>query len=248
MSIDFDGSTDYYTASSSVVGSDKSFTFGGWFYPNNTTANKYNWHLHTNAGTSDSAILTATNNGVLRFVVNAGTSQVADTANGAYSANTWQLALAIHNSITDREVQVGSGTPGTSTTSSNFNPLTHTSIGRHDTSTSTYFNGELAHLFIYDVGLTTAERTMLANRVSPLLVRPENLLFYAPLVNGTSIDNQIESGPVFTENGTPAEGVTHPPIHWGRRSWHVSAPVVVGGGLGIPIAAYHYNHNTGSNL
>ena len=69
--------------------------------------------------------------------------------------------------------------------------------------------GNMAEVGIWNVALTDEEMEILGKFVSPLLVRPESLVFYLPLIRDD--DNDLIGGLHLTEVGTP-QIATHPNI------------------------------------
>lgn len=85
--------------------------------------------------------------------------------------------------------------------------LDRTAIGRAgDTTPGAYINGALAEIGIWNVALSDAENTILSLGGSPILVRPESLVFYMPLIRDA--DNDLVGGLNFTAFNTPTI-VTH---------------------------------------
>lgn len=87
------------------------------------------------------------------------------------------------------------------------------SIGGHLYNTSTIartWDGDVAEAAIYNVGLTAAEVAMLAAGYSPLMVRPEALVAYWPLVGRNSPETDIVGKYDLTLTGTTAS--PHPRI------------------------------------
>ncbi len=62
------------------------------------------------------------------------------------------------------------------------------------------FDGLIGHCSIWDVGLSANEAQSLASGVSPLRIRRDNLLFYAPL-NGQDPELDVVGGLSLTVNG-----------------------------------------------
>ncbi len=62
--------------------------------------------------------------------------------------------------------------------------------------------------------------------------------------DGDTDATDIVGGQTFTAEGTPVNG-DGPNLLWPGRGHNSLAAA---GGLGIPIAAYHHNHNIGSHL
>lgn len=71
------------------------------------------------------------------------------------------------------------------------------------------FDGDIGHCAIWDVGLTADEMKSLSVGISPLNIRRENLLFYAPL-NGQNPEYDVIGGLDLTVTG--ATKTEEPPI------------------------------------
>lgn len=218
MSVLFDGSTDYFTLTGSPIGALDTFTFGAWFYPHNNTANKFIQHHHTNSGSTQSYMMTARDSNNLRFVSYAGSADTMNstdaTPSSTYTVNAWNIGFCVKAADNDREVQIDDDNAATDTSTSNPNTMTHHNIGRHASSTSTYFDGELACLFVYNIALSVAERNALAAGFSPLLVRPEALVCYVPMLaynDGDDLTDLI-TGNTYSANGSPVQGTSNPAI------------------------------------
>jgi hypothetical protein len=119
------------------------------------------------------------------------------------SANTWYHAAVVLASSTD-VIAYFNGSPsfngGTGITVSSLDRIT---IGvRRDTATSTLstrFDGLLADSGIWNVALTAAEIASLAKGIACDKVRPQSLVFYAPLARDL-ID--VRGGRTITNNNT----------------------------------------------
>ena len=102
---------------------------------------------------------------------------------GTITAGTWYSAVLTEASSTSHAIWLNnSGTSDATsmTFSAGIDTLT---CGRWDDSTPQFgFNGKLAEGAAWNVELTSAERQMLADGVSPLLVRPGSLRYYMPHV------------------------------------------------------------------
>lgn len=165
-----------------------------------------------------------------------GTWGVADSTSG-YSADTWHHVCGVFSAQNSRHVLLDGGSKGTDNT--NLNPLSinRTSIGRRGTSSpSGYVDGFVAEAAIWNAALTDEEAVVLAAGYSPLFIRPQNLVFYVPLVRDN--DDDIIGGRQLTAYGSPLVWV-HPRIIY-------PAPVLYGkagpppAGNAIPMAATLY--------
>lgn len=97
----------------------------------------------------------------------------------------------------------GAGTPEVP----NFDRI---AVGRFaDSSPGNYFEGETAEAAMWNVRLTAAEAAMLGQGYSPLFVRPQNLVFYLPMIRDN--DNDLVGGLSLTAFNTPSIAV-HPSV------------------------------------
>lgn len=169
-------------------------TIAAWVNPASFPANQYiagvvyssaasgtaqdGWYLEINA-----------TNGVVNAIVGNGTGiNLASSASGATSG-TWNHMVAKFVSSTSRYAYLN-GTPGTQGTNSNT-PSTapdKTAIGvfvrENGSLAQAATQCHIAEVGYWNVDLTDAEVAILAKGVSPLLVRPQSLVAYYPLVRG----------------------------------------------------------------
>lgn len=141
-----------------------------------------------------------------------GTNSTANTTTG-YTVGQWHHACAVGVSATSRSVFIDGGSKATATTSSTPAGLDRTAIGLWaDSTPSGPFDGRLAECAIWDVDLTDAEVAELASGVSPLKVRPGNLVGYWNLF-GRSPETNVGGDPALnlTVNGTLVVG-DHAPV------------------------------------
>ena len=106
------------------------------------------------------------------------------------------------------------GTAGTenTTTVGTFDASDTYSIGAWEWvgATIRYMDGQIGEVGMWNVALTAAEILVLAAGYSPLLVRPESLVSYVPLVNNDPYQDHFDNA-AFTVGGTP-DTAAHPPI------------------------------------
>lgn len=67
--------------------------------------------------------------------------------------------------------------------------------------TTRQFNGQMAHVALYSVYLNRGELTALSQGYSPLLIRPQNLIFYLPL-DGVLTDGRDRSDKGLSVTGS----------------------------------------------
>jgi len=145
-----------------------------------------------------------------------------DDANGAQgyatatiTSNTWQHIAFTKTSSSNRVIYV-SGTPIQTNTATLSNGSTRTNIVINTNSgtgsAGSYpYDGAIAEVALWNVTLSSGELSSLANGISPLRVRPANLIFYAPLYDtGATSINMV--GQVLGQTN-PIAAVAHPRIY-----------------------------------
>lgn len=144
-------------------------------------------------------------------VAAAGSFGEAATTTG-YSANAWQHACGVFTSATSRAAFLNGGGKGTNAISRAPSGLSRTMVGRYNAGASNvYADAAIAEAAIWDTDLTDAEVAILATGVSPLFVRPQNLVFYAPLSGSNATETDIIGGASITWVNTPTKA-EHPRI------------------------------------
>lgn len=115
-------------------------------------------------------------------------------------------------------------------------------IGSADLTTSK-FDGDIAEfgLWTFDSGtasLTASEFLALSKGFSPRFIRPQNLVFYMPLIGANSPERDIRAGLTGTITGTIAQSA-HPAVYYPRRAQRsVSQGGLSAGFFGAPMP-YH---------
>jgi hypothetical protein len=238
---DFDGSADYFYATASPL-----TAYGGtmacWFYADDLafgTADKYLMSLaDTSVATSYVGLLLRdADSRIACGVVNSGwrvwSGPVASTG-------VWSHAAATFTGPSDISAYLNADSTGSVIFASTptWPTLGSVSVGAlRRTSVIAYFDGRVAEPAIWNVVLTQDELGMLAAGFSPLMVRPQNLVFYAPLFGraGAAGNEDAWVGSKLTQVSSPGLA-DHPRIIYPRRRGIV-VPVSAGGGGAITIDA-----------
>ena len=129
----------------------------------------------------------------------------------APSANTWSHAAGVFGATNSRIAYLN-GTAGTESTVDRPNLANIDSIGIGALNRPTreeFFNGLIADVGIWNVGLTAAEIASLAKGVTCDKVRPQSLVFYAPLIRNLQ---DVRGGRIITNNNT-ATVVNHTRVY-----------------------------------
>lgn len=145
------------------------------------------------------------------YANNGNPTGAADSSTG-YATNTWNHACAVFTSTTSR-VSYLNGTAGTTNTTSVTPPnLVRVDIGSilNASAFTNFFVGRLAEIGIWTVALTASEILSLSNGVSCDKIRPQNLVFYTPLIRNLT---NMERGNAITNNGS-ATVVDHPRVYF----------------------------------
>jgi len=139
----------------------------------------------------------------------AGIASVARTST-SLSSGQWMHAAGVFASTTSRRVLLNGGGANTETTSSTPSGIVVLDLGARSNAGTIglYLPGRMAEVGVWSAALTDDEIASLARGVSPLLVRPSALVFYAPLVRGI---NDFRQGAAITDTSTTV--VDHPRIY-----------------------------------
>lgn len=210
MAFRFDGSSQYGRTGSTPV-SGVPITIAGWFNSDNETTSQAVIYLTNSSDNAQYIGLLAVGSHAENQVRALMRSTLgfpflsANTTSG-YTSGTWHHAACRFPDNDTAEVWLDGGNYGISTaateTPSGLNRLT---IGHSENAlgfSSQYFDGKLAEIGIWNTDLTDAEINSLSKGFSPLFVRPQNLVFYVPLVN-TSISDDLVGNLDISWSGSP---------------------------------------------
>jgi hypothetical protein len=231
-----DASSEYmYTASTPVT--TYPLTMACWFNSDDITINQQLMAITDTSADNDwfSLVLRGGDAGdFIGLQANGGGFQQTVSSLG-YTANQDHHACGVFTSNTSRTIYADGGNSATGGTSVNPSPVDSISIGALGRPTvADYCSAKIGESAIWNVALTAEEVAALAKGYSPLLIRPQNLVFYSKLVRDEDID--IIGGLGFTLVNTPSIG-THFPIIY-------PAPVFSGFGAAAAAAAgnpwYYY--------
>jgi len=133
------------------------------------------------------------------------------------TVNTWHHLCGIFASSTDRRAFIDGGSRGNNTSDVSPLNLDRTGIsGSQDSTPGFYWSGNIAEFAIWNVALTDVEVAILAKGYSPLLVRPQNLVSYWPLVRDS---RDIVGNYNLTAYNSPTV-VSHPRVFYPTRPFY----------------------------
>jgi hypothetical protein len=207
MAYDFNGTNQYMEVATAVA--NRPCTMAAWGY------------LDTTSGSAKDivSVSSKTTLSVLRLNVDTGQYRIADQGNvnavangGTVSAGIWNHFAGVFASGSSRTPYTNgvSGTANTTTVAS-ITP-TVTNIGAFYAGTSTpiqFFDGRIAEVGIWNAALTAAEIASLAKGMTPDKIRPQSLVFYAPLVRNL----QDTKGGLTITNINGATVANHPRVY-----------------------------------
>jgi len=129
----------------------------------------------------------------------------------AHGADGWYHAAGVWATTNSRAAYLSGGNKGTNADERTIQNIDLAAISQTADSTPLYGTLSIAEAAIWNVALTDAEVTVLATGVSPLLVRPQSLVCYLPLIRDD--DEDIVGGRSFTANGGPTIAA-HPRVFY----------------------------------
>jgi hypothetical protein len=130
---------------------------------------------------------------------------------GTFSANQGYFLAAVFSTTSSRTAY-NNGTAGTENTNSLPAPTNISAIGigyGARTNPFGYLNGRVSECAIWNVALTSAEIDSLSKGFKPTRIRPQSLVFYAPLIR-TAQD--VRGGLAITNNNG-ATVADHPRVY-----------------------------------
>jgi hypothetical protein len=213
MAYEFNGTNQYLSLPSAVV-NNVPLTVACWFNAANITSELPLICVNNSASTSR---LTLIGRGDLagdpiRFQINGQATSNANTTAG-FSANIWMHACGVASSSTLRSVYLNGGSSQTNITSHTLTGLNQSSIGTQRLSGfpngTGFMKGLIAEVGIWNADLTAAEIASLAKGMTCDKIRPQSLVFYAPLVR----DLIDQKGGLTITNNNGATVATHPRVY-----------------------------------
>lgn len=206
MAYDFNGINQYLEVSAAVA--NRPCTMAVWAYLDNVILPR-----------DLVSVSSKTQLAVLRLNVNGTQFRIADQGNvnavangGTVSANVWNHYAGVFVSGSSR-TPFTNGVAGeeNTTTVAAITP-TFTNIGAFYAGTATaiqFMDGLIAEVGIWNAALTAAEIASLAKGMTCDKIRPQNLVFYAPLVR----DLNDQKGELTITNNNAATVANHPRVY-----------------------------------
>lgn len=200
----FNGTTQNLSAPPPVTGGAMSYSC--WFYP--TVITRVLVSIGVSGALHRNQLTMSTGQYLQASTV--GSVNTNATTSVQYSLNAWSHGCAVFDTSYRQVYLNGAGGTAdfTASTQNTFNDLR---IGaRYATTLGNYFAGNLAEAAVWNARLTADEAASLAKGISPRLIRPQSLVFYAPLIRDL-IDIR---GGLTIANNNGATVADHPRIYY----------------------------------
>jgi hypothetical protein len=208
----FNGSNQSVSATSAPV-LDVPLSICCWAYPNNVTTDGY----LVNVGATDSNAFiglslegTTANDPVAAVYRNAATTSGV-SSKASYVANAWQNVAGAFPAINSRTVYL-EGAAGTTNTGNITSLGTMSVLGIAFLNRQTpalWSNARVAEVAMWSVALSADEIASLAKGFKPTRIRPQSLVFYAPLIRNA----QDTKGGLALTNNNSATVADHPRVY-----------------------------------
>lgn len=237
MARDFDGTADYLLASVSPVTA-LPVTLACWLQSDQTAADQVVMSIGDSGANNRVQIVYA---GSGTDTIQAASVTTAAAVGSSLSGTTpgtgvWMHAGAVFVNTASRFAYLDgvAGAENTSTRDPGAASWDYVALAaRNSTSIGGFFNGKVAEAAIWNADLTAAEMAQLAAGFSPIMVRPQSLVFYAPLFgrNGAAGDEEDWAGGLSLAQTSSPALFDHPRIIYPRKRIWTPKAAAVGGGF-----------------
>lgn len=206
MAYSFNGTNQYLTVASAPATA-APLTIAAWFRKSGTATKNGIFLRATANATNLLGFYFGASSSVRGYIQTGAATDLDFPASGSYSTNTWGHACFVEASATSRTIYRDGGNSATNTTSRTPAGINQLEIAHFNGGTT--FDGQFAEVGIWNTNLTANEVASLADGMTCDKVRPDNLVFYAPLVRDL-ID--YKRGLTITNNNT-ATVANHPRVY-----------------------------------
>lgn len=239
MAVDFSGSGQYWSAPWDDPGTP--LTLACWANPDSATV--YGVMLCAGTTTQEQSVGAAGTIGgdPIYVLTQAGSSFAA--FGGTYSVGTWHHCGGVFyfTGTPRRRAYLDGSSVGTQT-STNVAAIDTIRIGRSTRTSGPHFNGQVGECAIWAGELTDADFGLLAAGVSPLRIRPTELLDYWPMRSGNDFvsiaGRRTQLAPVGAPQTVEHPDVELPPVVRIRRRLYLIPKAAAGVNL-IPASLSH---------
>lgn len=208
MARNFNGSSQHGEAALSLAATP--LTLAAWYRPSNTSGIRHILALGNSGDDTQNAI--RGNNATLQAASFAGGSSASADIAAALTVGTLVHVAGIFRGATDRSIYVNGGGRVNNTTSRTVSSFSRARIAsRARTTVAEYGAGDIAEAAIWNIDLSDAEIAALGRGLSPLVIRPQFLVEYWPLLGRTSPEPGLIGSLPVTLTNSPTQA-SHPPM------------------------------------
>jgi hypothetical protein len=210
MAYQFTAASSQYLSTPTAVVTGEPVTMACWYNRANASATYTFLSINNTAATNFHSLLIGPAN-LLSIVSNNGSVVAAGTVSDT-TTNTWNHGCGVVLSNASRTSFVNGVPGGENTTTVNLGSQNITTIGGRFAGAGVIgqlTNGMIAEVGIWNIVLTQPEIASLANGMTCDKIRPQNLVFYAPLIRDLQ---DTKGGLIITPNNGPTVA-NHPRIY-----------------------------------
>jgi hypothetical protein len=219
MAYDFNGSNQSTTSTSAPVTTEP-LTIAAWFKSNVANARTAIVSLcdTTGGGAVTQPFWALIEDGakigdpICATAISSSLSNGEATSTSGFTVGTWHHGCAVFTSLSSRTIYLDGGSSATNSTLlvPRSQTIDKTAIGCIGRSTNaSFYNGQIAEVGIWNAALTADEIASLAKGMTPDKIRPQNLVFYAPLIR----DLIDQKGGLAITNNNGATVANHPRVY-----------------------------------
>jgi hypothetical protein len=210
MAYNFTSASSQYLSMTSSPVSGPPLTLACWFNASQTTTSDYLVSVSAAATNYFALAIFGANAGDPVGVFDyAGLGPHFAYTTAGYTANTWNHAAGVWTGLNNRTAYINGGNSSTNTSTQNNITLTRSQIGANAVVATNRMNGLIAEVGIWNASLTAAEIASLAKGMTCDKIRPQSLVFYAPLVR----DLIDQKGGLTITNNNGATVANHPRVY-----------------------------------
>jgi hypothetical protein len=213
MAYDFNGTNQALTTAVQSPVTGPPLTISCWFNSDNNAGGNGAIPIYIgNPATLNRYLLALYNSKIQAQVVQSNNANAPATSTSSFATGTWTHAGAVYSTTSSRSVYFNGVNEATNTTSIVPSSITRIQIGRqqfNNISGVSWLNGRLAEVGIWNAALTAEEVASLAKGMTCDKVRPQSLVFYAPLVR----DLIDQKGGLTITNNNGATVANHPRVY-----------------------------------
>lgn len=220
----FTAASSHFLENATVPITGVPLTLACWIRPDTVAAGTAQALYLGDSGSSNNYFSIGRSAASLKFNVRDATVSDAMGAGTDFAANTWYHIAGVAASTTSRVSYLNGAVQDTSAAGA-ITPASvdRINVGRLGRSVPTdYWSGSIAEAAIWSVDLTLQEIAALAAGASPAQIRPDSLVFYAPIWGLDSPEPDLTTGhrnltlgnaPTFTA-GPPTQPFLYVPQEW----------------------------------